>query len=816
MKKRLLSLCIGLPVAASLLGIPAMRRPVTVVQPDGSRLTVLRTGDERSHLVMTSDSMLLAYDGGAWCYAAVSPDGAMKSTGVAAVDPAVRPISHASVAMRCPADLPRRRAAIRHAPDNALPGLVLDSTYPMKGNVKALVILVEYDDVKFTLDNPRDYFYELLNGDDFTQYGGAGSARRYFEDASTGQFHPVFDVAGPVKLPENRAYYGTNSAPGEGDKSAYMMLVHAAPLIDDDINFADYDMDGDGLVDNIYIFYAGQGENSYGTSDCVWPHAWELKDRNAAFKLDGVTISRYACSNEWAEDRPEGIGTFIHEFSHVMGLPDLYDTSWGLPCTPHDWDVMDHGPYNNEGRTPPTYSIFERAAMGWLQPQIVTEAANCSLRPIGESNAGYMIPTASENEYFLMENRQQSGWDTYLPSHGMLIWHIDYEPGAWRLNVVNNTGSHQRVEIEKANNDRDGYDDDVLAGWAFPGSAGNTAFSSSTLPSMDTWKGTDLGLPLDDITEHPDGTITFTVAGGRERVPAPQALEVVKNDASSFTLSWGAVPEASDYLVYVSLLSDGEDTLAQADMGSGKALALPDGWKSTSTAKYSSEGNFGKASPSLKMDTDGDYIDTPVFDCGVRRIQFWYKGQQTENSSLETLGLSDGEWLPLGVTELEKGKAGIQILEDIPHGISCVRILFHRGSGYAALDDIIVEAGPDETPLDGYEGRSTGGALTAEVALSPSAAPGRYRCRVSAADGQIISRKSDAVTVDMRPNGVDGRVIHPFRICGHKIVADSGVRIDVYDVSGCRVASGLGSVTVRQPGLYIVCADESVGKVVFH
>ena len=140
------------------------------------------------------------------------------------------------------------------------------------------------------------------------------------------------------------------------------MVIEACRQLNPEIDFSQYDLDNDQYIDNVFIFYAGQGEASGGSSDCVWPHSWEVEiaEMGSQHIFDNVHLNRYACSNEWELSalgygyRPVGIGTFIHEFSHVMGLPDLDSTQYVEDTfTPGAWSVMDYGPYNNYGCTPP-------------------------------------------------------------------------------------------------------------------------------------------------------------------------------------------------------------------------------------------------------------------------------------------------------------------------------------------------------------------------------------------------------------------------------------------------------------------------------
>ncbi len=524
--------------------VPAKQGVFTLTQSDGTEIHVKLVGDERNHQYFTADGYLLAYDNGNYCYATVAADGTAASSGIAARNAGVRSaaernflaaIDRDAALTALDAALDARRAAA--GPERGV-GLFPETRFPGMGEQKALVIIVEYKDVKFSTPEPYDYFNRLLNEEGFSLYGGTGSARDFFIESSMGQFVPTFDLFGPVTLPQNMSYYGGNGWSGD-DQNPQMMVVHACQALDDQIDFTEYDRDGDGEVDNVFIFYAGRGEASGGGADTVWPHSWTLSSAGSDLVLDGVRINRYACSNEWEGSRPDGVGTFVHEFSHVMGLPDLYATRYTSSFTPGAWSAMDYGPYNNGGCTPPRYSAYERYALDWITPAVIDGAMNATLPPIEENVCG-IIPTGDPEEFFLVENRQNNGWDAYIPGHGMLVWHIDYDTYTWQRNEVNNTPSHQYVDIEEADGTQSDYSRD---GDSFPGASNVTSFTDNTRPGMKTWAGRSLNLPITDIAEN-NGIITFKVCGGRDDLPAP-VVAITESTPESLTLGWDAAALAS-------------------------------------------------------------------------------------------------------------------------------------------------------------------------------------------------------------------------------------------------------------------------------
>ncbi len=543
--------------------VPAKPGLVKMTQADGTEINVQLKGDERHHFYLTEDGYMLLEEQGSFYYANIDADGMdvnshIKATPIAQRDEAARSflatvdMEYVTGEMSARAERmlnnkltpPISRGPSYVGSTNPDKGLFPNSNFPVHGEQRAVVILVEYTDVKFTLSDPKDYFTRMLNEEGFNDYGGTGSAKDYFVQNSTGQFLPDFDVLGPVTLPYNQAYYGGNDWSGN-DQNPEQMAVHACNILDDEVDFSQYDRDGDGVIDNVFIFYAGRGEASGGGSNTVWPHSWYVTSGDYTHHYyDGVLLDRYACSNEWESGRPDGIGTFVHEFSHVMGLPDLYATSYTSAFTPGSWSAMDYGPYNNSGMTPPFYGAFERYALGWMEPREITEALTATLHPIDDNVAG-IINTPESNEFFLLENRQQVDWDAYVPGHGMLIWHIHYVPSVWNSNVVNNTPSHQYVDIEEA----DGTQTSTSrAGDPFPGTQKVTSFTAQTNPAMVTWTGIGIDLPITDIAEE-DGVITFNVLGGKAgNVSVPEPLPASDVTYCSFTANWTLEPETSYYL----------------------------------------------------------------------------------------------------------------------------------------------------------------------------------------------------------------------------------------------------------------------------
>lgn len=821
-------ICAMLVSSLAAYPVPARRGIRVLVQPDGTKIEARLVGDEFSHCFISTANRPLVKTGDTYYFASAGSDGRLVPTSVKAC-----PELSLTAAQRASLDaMSNREAAERHlkagkarrlARRNASgKGLGLsDTSFPSKGAANSLIILVQYKDVKFKLDSPYDYFNSMINQEGFSQYGGTGSVSDYFKEASCGVFQPNFEVYGPVTLSQNMSYYGGNNAYGD-DSHPEEMVSESCRQLDSKIDFSKFDNDGDGYVDNVYVIYAGQGEASYGSEDSVWPHSWNLSEAGIDLRLDGVRIDLYGCSNEWEEERPDGVGTFIHEFSHILGLPDLYDTSGDYYSqnaydTPGAWSVLDYGPYNNDGRTPPMYSVYERNALGWCEPELITEAMDCRLENFASSNKAYMAATSKDREFFLFENRQQTGWDKYLPGHGMLIWHVEALQSVFDDNTVNNTEGHHYVDIVEANGKRDNEDDAVMAGYSFPGTAGVTSFTSSTKPAFKEWSGKAIELPITDIAEN-GGIITFKVDGGEGALAAPEAAQPSDVSAKGFTASWSAVENATDYLLTVQKLTEGVPVESKCDFGSGNGISLPEGWASSSKESYgsNSKGYFGTSAPALKLgkekNVEEHFVSTPVFDNDITSLSYWQRGASTKGeSTVHVMGLKDGSW-----TEIESYPTSdtedTHTVSDIPQGVRQIKIVYEKKTGNLALDDIVVVSGGSAyVAMPGYDAVSTGG-NTSFFVSAEGIAPCTLRYYVCASGAEGVSRQSNMVVVRIDENGVSiaGTENTGIRIYGRRLSAAG--RIELYGIDGTMISAADGELEVPAAGLYIVKASGKVFK----
>lgn len=468
--------------------VPAYRGALIAVDADGKEITIYKHGDESFHY-QTDEN-------GDWL--SLSAEGKYEKTNA---------LTKAQIMRR--RNKSRRIAQVqRHAVERVMPPRVL-------------VVLAQYSNVTFKSDNNLNAFDDMFNGSNYTFNGATGSVSKYFSDQSYGQYKPQFDVVGPVTLPQNQRFYGENDEFGD-DRNAELMVAHACRLADEQYNvdFTQYDSDGDGYVDAVYVIYAGKGEADSNQEDAIWPHNARVEDSwDVECVVDGKRVNVYVCSSEIDDNGyREGIGTICHEFSHVMGLPDMYatDDDQGQK-TLGEWDLMDYGGYNNQGRTPPSYSAYERFFMGWTEPILMNEPLNMVLRDLnisgdcgmitqsGQSNLNGLSP--DPREFYLVENRQQSGWDKYLPGHGMLMTKVEFLKNKWEQNIVNCVPRNMCIDIIEADGKAPKYNADNAKNGYF-GKQGDTYPSGAT-----GWKGFSDKWYIDGITEN-NGNIYFDFQGG--------------------------------------------------------------------------------------------------------------------------------------------------------------------------------------------------------------------------------------------------------------------------------------------------------------
>lgn len=404
-----------------------------------------------------------------------------------------------------------------------------------KGVKKGLVVLVDFKNKKFADGHDLEYYKNVINGKDFTdeEEGYVGSVRDYFLAQSNGQFELDFDVVGPVTMSNNYGYYGYDSS-YQKDEKVYEMIKEACDAIQDKVNLKDYDWDGDGEADQVFFLYAGLGQASGGSASTIWPHESELRYWPCGvLSYSTGKINTYACANELQPETQgssryisAGIGTICHEFSHCLGFADMYDTSGGGGYGMSVFDVMDQGSYNGNGFVPCNYTAFERIYAGWVEPiELDAPATVKEMKSVSDYGRPFiMYNYKNTNEYFLMENRQNTGWDEGLyGSNGLLIVHVNYVPSRWANNSVNaSTQKIQCCTVVNADGSREISNTLSLQGDLYPyeekGVTMNDEFTDDSEPAAKLYnKNSDnsyaLGIPITQI-KRSKGSISFLVCGG--------------------------------------------------------------------------------------------------------------------------------------------------------------------------------------------------------------------------------------------------------------------------------------------------------------
>lgn len=538
MKKLSLMLFLPLVLLPDALAVSAHRGWRTVTQSDGSVLELMLVGDESFHCFVTRDSVIVVEDGEkGYCYANVAGAGLL-STGVTAHEADARSQDETGYvsgisAMRQAYALHRtvKKSAYAAMAKKAVPV----SGRSFTGSKKGIIILAEFSDCSFSMSSPDGYYDSMANEVGYSGDGtnvAPGSIHDYFYDMSRGVFDLTFDVFGPVRLNGKANSYGGSDGCGYAGK----FIEEAVECADAeyDIDWSGYDWYSDGYVDQVFVLYAGYGQATGGGTGTIWPHMYTLDSAyedglggSGKILKDGVYIDTYACSNElygYSGSVMMGHGTFCHEFSHCMGLPDMYDTA-GSNYGMDSWDLLDYGNYNGpngRGWCPAAWTSYERAFAGWLdiaelQPGTVIDGMKELTDVDGEAYVIYN--DGNSNEYYLLENRRQTSWDEYVPDEGLLIIHVDYDEDIWSYNIVNTTGydsysgidnTHQRMTPVCKIYGRKHLD-------TYPISYGGTVIDSLTdesSPAADLYNpNTDNTLkmhkPVYDIRKDGNGYISF-------------------------------------------------------------------------------------------------------------------------------------------------------------------------------------------------------------------------------------------------------------------------------------------------------------------
>lgn len=525
MKKLYLMLSMLFAFGAAANAVPAKKLQKVITLTNGTQVSVELRGDEYL-------SWWEGTDGTA--YRATADENVFE-----AFDLEAQKLAAAARRARAEQGRVARLARVKNSlkgADDKMRGLGGDHiTY--KGVKKGLVVLVDFKNKKFADGHDLEYYKNVINGKDFSdeEEGYVGSVRDYFLAQSNGQFELDFDVVGPVTMSKNYGYYGNDGA-YQKDEKVYEMIKEACDGIQDKVNLKDYDWDGDGEADQVFFLYAGLGQASGGSAGTVWPHESELRYWPCGvLSYSTGKINTYACANELQPETQgssryisAGIGTICHEFSHCLGFADMYDTTGGGGYGMSVFDVMDQGSYNGNGFVPCNYTAFERIYAGWVEAiELIDPATVKDMKSVSDYGRPFiMYNYKNTNEYFLMENRQNTGWDKGLyGSNGLLIVHVNYVPSRWANNSVNSSAEKiQCCTVVNADGSRENTQYS-LQGDLYPyevkGVTMNDEFTDESEPAAKLYtKNSDnsyaLGIPITNI-KRSKGSISFLVCGGDDK-----------------------------------------------------------------------------------------------------------------------------------------------------------------------------------------------------------------------------------------------------------------------------------------------------------
>ena len=562
MGKQLLFLFIFLLLISNnhlAFGIPAYPFPVEIIQPDGTKIIVIQKGDEHVKWAQTIDGYsLMRNKSGVFEYSTLSSTNDMIPSGIQAKNQSERSSSDLQFLSTTRKGLVYSRSQVNML--KSLPGLYLKSgqkSFPASGSRKLICILIGFTDKAFI--KTKSDFEDLFNQVGYATDGATGSVFDYYKENSYGQFNLSVTVAGPYAAAHNMAYYGANNAVGN-DTNPGALVTEAVTLANPTVNFADFDNDGDGTVDGVCVIHAGYGEENTGVSaDAIWAHSSTI----SPLTLDGKIVSNYLCTSELRGNSGTGItriGVICHEFGHMLGAADYYDTDYtdnGSYEGTGIWDIMASGAWNNNGATPSHHSPYSKIyTYGWAAVTPLASGANITLNNAElNSNSFYRINTPTSNEYFLIENRQKLKFDSYIPGHGMIIYHVDGNYISTAANGIN-TGSHQGIYPVCANatgNPPAVYGEINNSGLPFPGTANKTSFTDSTTPNAHAWNGSNTGMPITNITESTvNNTISFTAPVIPNPPLAPSTNQATSLIQTSFSANWNTTATATGYRLDVA------------------------------------------------------------------------------------------------------------------------------------------------------------------------------------------------------------------------------------------------------------------------
>ena len=832
--KKILLVLLTVFVVISAYAAPAYRKPFTVKQSDGTELTVMLAGDEALHYFITEDGMPLVKEAnGDFCYATFD-NGLFVSTKCLAHNGAVR--SAAEKAMLSSIDFAAMKTGIAKA------GAARSMAYKAaaqkagsqiapEGDVNIAVLLVQFKDTKFTYTkedlnnilNTKDYVYEnpIANS--------IGSARDYFMAQSDGKFRPNFIVTDIVTLDNNMAYYGGNDSSDNDQRATYMVKEGIKKADAAGFDFSICDNNDDGEVEFIYCIYAGYSESSGADKNTIWPHQWQLSAEAGYITVDGVKCDTYACSGELVYNESyeskigktmAGIGLICHEFSHCLGLHDIYDTTyesgnWGMDY----WDVMDQGNYAADGYVPVGYSAYQRDFCGWRELVEINSKGAYSMQPLTQGGVAYkVVNDANKNEYYILENRKQEGWDKYLFGSGMLVIHVDYLKSAWDNNTINTTKNHPRYTLIPADNKLDVYGEvsssefvASLKGDVWPGTTGNTELTNTSIPAAKVYAGGYMNKPITDI-KYENDVISFNFMHTAS-LDVPVVLPAIDVTSNSFVANWAAVEDAAEYTVELYKQSAASD-------GSGdKAVLLNEDFMNCTAGNllldYTTINGYMSSND---WDCENVYSETGALRIGTSKNQGylytpWVEASGNVVTTFDAVLYNTKDTGVVLSVEYRDENTELVAFEDFDITAAGEKITFSAnvdGYFYVTLHTEM-STGNKRVKIDNLsiaKATAVNRKLVSTVTTSATSYAFdnleegvTYLYRVKAANGKIESLFSDYVEVALQPTGIDGIIV-------------DGDWCEVYAISGVKLYGGdKAGMPVLSKGVYVVVTPSGTRKI---
>ena len=618
-------------IYTAAMAVPAKPGAFNYTQPDGTVIQLELHGDEffNWHTLAGTSQVMVKGDDGFW------HKGSLNTSAMQAAR--------------------RQRRSINL---NRTAGLRTHNNDPMTHGERHIpVFLVNFSDLSFKISDPQAKFNALLNQKGYSYNGGTGSVQDYYVDNSHGAFTPIFDVFGPVTLPNTMAYYGAPASESQSDTCPEVAVYEAAMALDGEIDFSRYDYNNDGMVDMILMYYAGYNQAEHGPDDSIWPHQWSVQNssnrsaRNA--RPDGKALGAYFCTSELSGSYGTtmcGIGTTCHEFGHSLGLPDFYDTDYednGYSGALYSFSTMCSGSYNNNGRTPPYFNSEERIILGWLMDSDVPDLpeGQVSFSSVKDDYA-FRTVTDTDGEYFLYECRDGSGWDAYIPS-GLLVYHVDkstvHNVGGisahdhwyyWNYyNSINAFGSHPCFYVIPASDQSSLYFTGNSSQAVFPGTRRITSYSPID------WDKRETGVSISGIS-YSNGKVSLTATYSNERTVYGTVTGQNNKPISGVRVTIG---QKSNSVSPSRIIPRGSGSLEAVTDDQGSFVISLDGFSASSAhITFSKDGyktigkdiTLGKrsteASVVLQKNTEGEIKDFYYFD---PNSQMYFSGEQSLGNS---------------------------------------------------------------------------------------------------------------------------------------------------------------------------------------